>query len=115
MLLVGHVVPAWVGVATHELAAAGTAGVGQYSSALSYCSVGIHSLSRLACAACARRFLPVEVFSVFGGVCSGRSFEGGIDELREFVPNRCRRSLFSFSSSATRLSLASNRDSRAFS
>ena len=25
---IGHLVPAWVGVATHELAAAGTAGVG---------------------------------------------------------------------------------------
>jgi hypothetical protein len=35
-----------------------------------------------------------------------------IDELLEFVTNRCLRSLFSFSSSATRLSLASNLASR---
>ena len=81
---------------------------GTCSSTLSQCSVGINSLSRLTCPACPPSFLPVEVLSVFGGVCSGRSLEVGIDESLEFVANCCRRSLFSFCSSATRLSLISN-------
>jgi len=48
----------------------------------------INSLLRLTCPACPPRFFPVEVVSTFGGVCSGRSLDGGIDELPEFMPNR---------------------------